>query len=50
VDRANGVTGATGRKSVSTQAVTQGTSGVGEVKGSVVAVFAAFAVAVTFGL
>jgi hypothetical protein len=50
VDRANGVTGAIGRKSVSTQAVMQGTSGVGEVRGSVAAVVAAVAVAIAFGL
>jgi hypothetical protein len=48
VDAANQVTGATGRKSVSAQPLTQG-SGVGKHQGSMVAVVIALVVAVAFG-
>ncbi|KAH7091389.1 PLC-like phosphodiesterase [Paraphoma chrysanthemicola] len=50
VDAANGVTGATGRKSVSTAPLTQeSTGGVGRREGSLVAVVVALVVAVAFG-
>jgi hypothetical protein len=51
VDAANGVSGnIQGRKSVSTQAVTQSTGGAGRQQGSLVAVVLAVGVAVAFGL
>jgi hypothetical protein len=51
VDAANEVTGATGRNSVSAQAVTpQNSGGVGRGQGSLVAVVVAVVVAVAFGL
>jgi hypothetical protein len=50
VDAANQVTGAIGRKSVGTDAVTPGTSAAGMKQGSMGAVFVALIVAVTFGL
>lgn len=51
VDAANGVTGATGRKSISTQPLQQGagTSGVGKQQGSMMAVVVAVMVAIAFG-
>jgi hypothetical protein len=50
VDAANGVTGATGRKSVSTAPLTQeSTGGVGRREGSMLAVVVALVVAVAFG-
>lgn len=50
VDAANGVTGATGRKSISTAAVTQGagTGGVGRSQGNMLAVVVALIFAVAF--
>jgi hypothetical protein len=49
VDAANGVTGATGRKSVGTQPVTQQTGGVGRQRGSVLAVVVALVAAIALG-
>jgi hypothetical protein len=48
VDKANKVTSAVGRKSVSTQALTQGTSGVGRKSGNMLAVVVAVVGAVAF--
>lgn len=48
VDDANGVTNAVGRKSLSTQALTQGTSGVGKTQGNMLAVVVALVAAVAF--
>ncbi|KAF2179345.1 hypothetical protein K469DRAFT_596378 [Zopfia rhizophila CBS 207.26] len=50
VDTANGVTGAVGRKSVSTAAPDEPTSGVSRRQGSLLAVIVAVVVAVTFGV
>jgi hypothetical protein len=48
VDTANGVTGATGRKSVSTEPLAQTTSGVGRQQGSMLAVVIALVGAIAF--
>jgi hypothetical protein len=48
VDDANGVTNAVGRRSLPTEALTQGSSGVGRQQGNMLAVVVALVVAVTF--